>query len=433
MTQTPTTILCTGDIHLGRHPTRIPEHLDGPRLSPKHVWDRTIQHALQTDIDAVLVTGDLLDRENRYYEAYGPIETAARRLDDAGIPLVLVAGNHDFDELPRLAHTLDLDTLHLLGEDGTWDRWTLTRDDEPLLHFDGWSFPTEHVLDDPLETYDPDPDPSTPTIGLLHADVDTPDSRYAPTPTQALADAPVDAWILGHIHKPHRPHAQDPLVLYPGSPQPLNPGEPGPHGPWTLHIDPDGSLHAEQHALATVRYDPVQANIDGAADPKDTPPLVSSSLREHLERVDTSSLEVFLPRVTLTGRTPIHARLHDEKDALEDQLSFKHERLPIHVETLRVDTRPDANLDDLATGETPAAWLAQLLIDLQDDQLDASRQDVIDDAHRAMRTAHGSGAYTELRRQGWTKRPTREDARNQLRKQARLLLDQLLEQKEGPA
>ncbi len=112
-------ILCTGDLHLGRHPSRIPERLDGPAFSPKAVWRETVQQAIDCDVDAVVVTGDVADRENRYFEAYGAFERGAVRLDKAEIPTTTIAGNHDFDVLPRIVRDLDLDNLHLLGENGT--------------------------------------------------------------------------------------------------------------------------------------------------------------------------------------------------------------------------------------------------------------------------------------------------------------------------
>lgn len=71
-------ILCTSDIHIGRHPTRIPTDLDGPNFSPKAIWQSTVDEAIDRDVDAVVVTGDVVDRENRYFEAYGAFEEGVR-------------------------------------------------------------------------------------------------------------------------------------------------------------------------------------------------------------------------------------------------------------------------------------------------------------------------------------------------------------------
>ena len=68
-------LLYTGDLHLGRHPSRIPDDLDGPELSPKAVWLSTVQEAIDRDVDAVVIAGDVVDQENRYFEAYARSKT----------------------------------------------------------------------------------------------------------------------------------------------------------------------------------------------------------------------------------------------------------------------------------------------------------------------------------------------------------------------
>src|SRR5688572_5171381 len=102
----PLRILCTGDLHVGRRPSRLAEHIDARRCSCASVWNDIVEYALRERIDLLLVSGDWVDRENRFYEAFGPIERGLRVLDGAGIDTVAVAGNHDFDVLPRLADQL---------------------------------------------------------------------------------------------------------------------------------------------------------------------------------------------------------------------------------------------------------------------------------------------------------------------------------------
>lgn len=437
-----TTLLCTGDIHLGRHPTRIPSEHDGPKFSPRAVWQTTVQAAVDARVDAVVVTGDVVDRENRYFEAYGAFEAGARVLSEAGIPLVVVAGNHDFDVLPRMARDLDLEGLHLLGEGGSWERWTLTRDQDgegdgrELAHFEGWSFPREQIVTSPLSSYDLDPpSPDVPVLGVLHADLDTPGSDYAPVATSELVGGSVDAWLLGHIHKPGVLREDAPFILYPGSPQPLSPSEPGQHGPWMLRVSPSGAVRAEQLALATVRYDQLSVDAAGASDPKAVPPLVSQAIEAHVrDEMDTSSLELYLPRVRLTGRAEGHAAIQRSSEELVDQLGLKVGSLPVLVERLDVDTRPEVDLADLARGQSPVAYLAQLLLDLdQGGPVAHDHEPLVQDAVEAMGAAHGASAYNLLRREGWTESPSREAAIEMVQRQARLLLDTLLEQKEGVA
>jgi len=435
MTARGLSILCTGDIHLGRHPTRIPEDADGPQFSPKAVWQATIEHAIEQEVDAVVVTGDVVDRENRYYEAYGAFEAGSRLLRDAGIPLIVVAGNHDYDTLPKMVADLRLDNVHVLGKGATWERYTLERDGKALIHFDGWSFATEHVHGSPLENYDLPQDSNVPIIGVVHADLDMPGSDYAPVSRAELLRTPAAVWLLGHVHKPGIHHSADPLILCPGSPQALNPTEQGTHGPWLLSID-GVSAQPRQLPLATVRYDHLTVDASNVSDPMDIPPLISSQLRERISTdVDTGFLKLILARVTLTGRSQVHARLQqqEEQDRIKEDLTLKIGTTPVCIETLRVDTKPDIDLQGLASSDTPAAWIAKLLFALDNGKLTDEYTWIAQDCVSKMQEAYGAKTYRSLRQEGWVDGPDRKQAIGELQRQARILLDTLLKQKERPS
>lgn len=469
-------LLATGDLHLGRHPTRVPEELDGQQVSPAAVWTATVDAALERAVDAVLVSGDVVDRENRYVEAYGDFERGARRLDDADVPLLVVAGNHDHDALPDLVGSLDLDGVELLGADGTWERRTIERDGEPVCRVDGWSFPSQHVLRNPLSSYEPaeldDAANSCPAIGLLHADLDATDSDYAPVTTADLRSETADAWLLGHLHAPGVRSDRDPLVLYPGSPQPLDPGEPGTHGPWLLEIDADESgpgpttVTTEQLPLATLRYDDVAVDVSDVEAATDVTPAVRNRLEDRLRDADvpTTAPECLLARVRLTGRTDVHGELRETADRIESQLGLRRDGLAVRVEAVDVGTRPAIDLEAHAGESTPAAFLAELLLALEsaedDSQGDQSsshqhsgespeastdeqaaltdeqptltdeQSALVDDALDRLRETYEASAYRDLRHEGVVDEPDRTDAIATLRERARHLLDQLLEQRE---
>lgn len=428
------TLLCTGDLHLGRHPTRIPGELDGKQFSPKAAWRSTVEEAIDRDVDGVLITGDVVDRENRFFEAYGPFEEGLGRLDEADIPVVAISGNHDFDVLPQLMNGLEFERVQFIGENGNWERTAIEKNGDPILYIDGWSFPNEHVLQSPLEEYERSSPTDAPLVGLVHADLDAPESEYAPVDSSELVDTPADAWLLGHIHKPQVHRSNEPFVVYPGSPQALDPGERGSHGPWLITADPTGNVTAEQIPLAGLRYDRLEVDVSQADDSKDVPAIVSDRVSEHVRStIETGPLDLLLARVTLTGRTAAHGTLVDERDSIEDQLSFKEGSLPVRVEKLEVETRPEVDLEEFAKGDSPAGYLANLLLTLERGESDEEHRQLVTDARDAMQRAHASSAYDELRRENKVKRPDDTDAIETLERQAKLLLDELLEQKEGAA
>lgn len=421
----PIAVLCTGDIHLGRTPSAVPQSLDGQQFSPNAVWRSIVDEAITREVDLVALTGDVVDRENRYYEAYGDLERGVSRLAEAGIDVVAVAGNHDYDVFPRLVRELEQDALHLLGPDGSWERQTMRFENGRTLTLDGWSFPTPPVLTSPLEEYDLE-EPDGPAVGLLHADLEATTSEYAPVDRETLEASPLDAWLLGHIHRP-RVHAEEPLVLYPGSPQPLDPGERGAHGPWLLSITERGVKERERLPLATLRYDTVTVAVDEASDAKAVPSLIREALEAEYTQ-PPGPLELLLPRVRLTGRTDAHGALHDQQSSIAEDLALTIGETPVRLESLDLDTRPGVDLADLASEDHPAGYLADLLLTL--DEEPSAAEEVIAEALGGLQEVHEASAYRELNQEGVVEDPTREDAVEALTEQARLLLDELLAQRE---
>ncbi|WP_330632890.1 metallophosphoesterase family protein [Halocatena halophila] len=427
-------LLCTGDLHLGRHPSRIPDDLDSPELSPKAVWLSTVQRAIDWDVDAVVIAGDVVDQENRYFEAYGAFEDGIAQLDEEGIPVVVVAGNHDFDALPDMVDALDSDTLHFLGNGGQWERWTLKRDDGPVAHFDGWSFSAEHVYESPLKEYELPAADDTPQIGVVHADLDSRGSRYAPVLSSDLRDTAADVWLLGHIHSPGIQIESRPLTLYPGSPQPLDPGEQRSHGPWMITIPENGDERAEQISLASVRYDQISVDVSGVDDPHAATAVISEAIKEHVRaELNVKSLELSLVRIHLTGRTAAHSALVDRHRSMERDLGFREGSVSVRIESIDVDTRPAIDLEDLANGDNAAAYLADLLLEIENGNPHENYGRLIDSSVAAVRKAHSANAYTPLRRETELDDPNDAVAIEQLEQQARVLLDTILSQKEGTA
>jgi len=427
-------LVCTGDLHLGRSPSRAPAEADDGACSPRGVWERTVDLAVDREADAVVVTGDIVDEENEYIEAYGVFEREVIRLDDAGIPILIVSGNHDWDLVPDMVDDLGIGNVRLLGRDGNWERHTLDGHNGARAHIDGWSFPAKQVTRSPLSAYEFDTDTDDPVIGVAHIDLDATESRYAPVRTAELRGTGADAWLLGHIHVPGTRVDSDPLILYPGSPQGLDPGEPGCHGPWEVTVDTDSSatVTARQQPLAKLRYDTLSVDVSGVDEPTDLPALISERARDHVQTdVDVETVDHVVMKLTLTGRTSAHTALRDYR---EDILNIERREAGVQVTIgdLTLDTRPDIDLENLADSDGPAGYLAELLLSIQEDAVRDNHSDLVDDAADTLEAVYGADAYRELRRErDQFTRPDEEDAVNHLEQQAQLVLDKLVQQVEG--
>ena len=422
--KSPFRILCTGDVHLGRRPSRAPRHPD--ELSVQHVWAQFVEEARNRVVDAVVLTGDLVDEENKMYEAFGALERGIRRLLEADIDVVAVAGNHDYDAFPRLVRSIDDHRFHLLGQGGQWEAVTLESSDGEQVRFVGWSFPSQHVPRAPLQDGDVEP-VSMPTIGVLHCDAGRTEGRYAPVGRDTLARAPVDAWLLGHIHAPN-PHRQgEQLQLYTGSLQPLDPGERDTHGAWEVTVDASGVI-ADPVRLATLRYDTVLVDVSGYDAPEDIENAVLETLRDGVAHAGSTwpTLRHVVYRLVYEGRTLLHDEIETQARGMVADMSISSGEVEATIDDVEIRARPDYDLEDLARGDDPAGVLAQLLLDLEADRDTTAVRDVLQAARKNTQTLHRSSRYEPLRHEPDTRdQPTEEELREWAQRQSYRLLDEI--------
>lgn len=426
-------ILCTGDIHIGRRPTRLPEYVKGRLVSTAAVWDEIVHYAVDHEVDALVLTGDIVDLDNRYFEAYGPLERGFKHLAEAGIETVAVSGNHDFDVLPRLADNLGDMGFHLIGRHGRWERFILYRGGSAVLQVDGWSFPREHVYQNPLSQYDLPPGGDLPCIGLLHADLDNPGSPYAPVKMEELRQIPLSIWLLGHIHKA-KSWLDDAgaAICYPGSPQALDPGEMGAHGAWLVELSRSTGPKINFIPLARVRYEHLTVDLSDVEDRACFESKVTETLRASLEEavIGAGPLWHLRYRLTLKGRTKLHGQLETLAAELPESLSLTLGQVDATVEKVTIHTRPIVNLEALARGSDPVGLLANFLLALDEDGGYGVYGDFMGEVQDKLGDLYRASAYRQLRSaQTNSQAPGAERVVEILKREGVKLLDQLLNQK----
>jgi DNA repair protein SbcD/Mre11 len=426
----PMKVLCAGDLHIGRRASRIPAGLERSRASCASAWKALVRCALDERVEVVALSGDIVDQDNRYYEALGPLEEGIRQLTDAGIDVCAVAGNHDFDVLPSLARTVGRDRFHLLGQRGEWQD-TVIRRNGNAIRLLGWSFPERFYPRNPLHGCPAGFDDGIPTLGLLHADLDQPESRYAPVRTPDFHLRGDAMWLLGHIHKPGtRCGGAGPTVLYPGSPLAMDPGETGWHGAYLAEFDGVGRVKLRERPLSVIRYDVVKVDLTGVDSEEQLQPHIAAALRAWLREVSVSCgpLECMHCRVLLSGRTALHGRLARLVDEMRgEDVLLRDGAVCLSIEKFIVDTAPKADLVDLARGSDPPALLARLILRIESGESMAANERLWEAAVRQSQSLNGHSQYRALE----PLPATDEKVRLSLLTSARALLDTLLRQKEA--
>ena len=358
-------ILAVGDMHLGRRPSRLPPVLaDRARqLGPAGAWRRTVAAALEAKVRTVALAGDVVEKEDDFFEAYRELAGGVKTLTEAGIDVVGVAGNHDVKVLPRLA--AEIPKFKLLGKEGQWEPWTLQDGTESLTLW-GWSFQQAKVLQSPLPNAPFERRPGL-NLGLLHCDRDAGPSPYAPVTSAELERAGLDGWLLGHIHKPDELTAPSPNG-YLGSLTGLNRRESGVRGPWLITVERGALSEVTQLPLAPLRWARFEVDIEGIAEPADAKSQLIASLRqfdasftEFNQAPEAVALDLRFTGRTRFGGAALKEFSQEDCDAIYTGTGNRH----YFIEALSAHTRPEVELEQLAEQKDPLGLLAQRLLWLQ--------------------------------------------------------------------
>jgi exonuclease SbcD len=374
------TLLAIGDVHLGTRPGRLPASLieagvDARMLTPAAALDGAVEFAIQEKVAAVLFAGDVVESTNHRFEAIRPLENAVERLTGEGIPVFGVAGNHDVEALPRLASRIDGFTL--IGQGGKWGSHVVMSGDKALVELVGWSFPVRQVRNSPVADLLGNPLPArgagVPRIGLLHADLNASGGTYAPVRRQELVDAGMDAWLLGHIHKPSLGESQqadgDLPLGYLGSLVGLDPSETGVHGPWLIEITQDGHVQPRQVPIAPLRWEQIDLPIVDTGDPED----IGDQLLDAAEKLardiqaSGSSPSVLGVRIRVVGSTRYYQSIEQwiARGAWSDAVRVASDTV-VFIDKVTTALTPAVDLDELSRGDDPPAILARKLLALED-------------------------------------------------------------------
>jgi DNA repair exonuclease SbcCD nuclease subunit len=430
--------LLTSDLHLGRRSTRIPAEFETARFSCLDCWDRIVRLAVSENVDLVVLSGDLVDRENTFLSSFGRLEAGLQRLGEAGIAVYAVSGNHDYNLIDRFSELTELGHFHPVGRHGKWEH-SVFRKGEEALNIVGWSYPEERWDGNPLESLNYTAGNAFPSLGILHSDVEN-SSPYTPTTPASFQRHAVELWVCGHIHEPRPEYRRfpghGPVVLVPGSPQALDPGETGPHGVWLAEFHPGRRAELQHVPLSTMRYERLEVDVSGM-DESSAQTAVIKALHGRFDAVLAKTTqavgsragkvpELVSFRVRVTGRSPAHGELPASLNELAHGFHRTRQASKAVVERISFEGKPEIDLQELADSSGPPGVLARLLLKLQKGELDASERRLLSDALDHVDALYNNGVFSQL-----VEAPLGEaHIRDMLADRASLLLDALLQQKE---
>lgn len=286
--------------------------LEDVRGATRAAFDNLIDLALREHVDFLVIAGDLYDGEWKHMGTGLYFAQAMGRLDREGIPVFLLAGNHDAAsvitrQIPwpanvRLFSSRQPQT-HLLEDHGV------------AVH--GQSFATPAVTENLVAKY-PDAIPHAFNVGVLHTALSGAPGHapYAPCDVPDLRAKSYDYWALGHVHA-QQIVSTEPHVVYPGNLQGRNIRETGPKGAVLVEVADRLVTSVMPVELDVLRWsriavDCTDARMDGVTD------LIRSALGSALPSEGAD--RPLIVRVALHGSSEIAGTLKDRAAELRDEV-----------------------------------------------------------------------------------------------------------------
>lgn len=303
------------DVHLDS-PLRGLERYEGApvdeiRGATRRAFENLIQLAIDEEAAFVLLAGDLYDGDWKDYNTGLFFTHQMARLQEAGVGVFVVAGNHD--AASQITKTL---------RPPRNVRVFATRAPETVLLDDlgvaihGQGFATRAVTEDLSRGY-PLADPDLFNIGLLHTSLDGRPGHeaYAPCSLDGLRSRAYQYWALGHVHQ-REVVAEEPWVVFPGNTQGRNARETGPKGCSLVTVDAGRVESVQHHALDVVRWSTCPVDVSDATTLDDVYERVGRALTGALGEAEGRLLAA---RVRLEGSAVVDARLRAAREQVTNE------------------------------------------------------------------------------------------------------------------
>ena len=261
------TFLHTADFHIGAPMRGFSDVTDGwsrrlQRAIPE-AFDRVIETALSNRVDFVIIAGDAFDSSGASYRDYLHFFEGLQRLDDAAIPVYLIAGNHDPYSTWKYDEANLPPSCHLLGTQEA-EFALFEREGEPLCligarGYSNQAWPIDELIEKGIDRQHalaalaaehPEAAHAPFCIGVIHTRFD-PDQSKAYSNPQDLIAADVDYWACGHMHERLMyPSPVNPRIVFPGCIQGRDLKESGEHGCYVVTLTSSDSCDEPERKVS---------------------------------------------------------------------------------------------------------------------------------------------------------------------------------------
>jgi DNA repair exonuclease SbcCD nuclease subunit len=349
-------ILHAADLHIDSPLGGLSAYEGAPveeiRGATRRATENLIETAIAREVDVVVVAGDVFDGDWRDYSTGLFWVGQLARLNDAGIPVVLITGNHDAASI--VSQHLTLPPNIALLSNAHPEVFVI---DDLDLAVVGQGYATRVVTEDLAAGY-PAADPGLFTLGLLHTSLDGRPGHdaYAPTTTAILRSKGYGYWGLGHVHQ-REVIATDPWIVFPGNLQGRHARETGPKGATLVTVEGRQVTEVEAIALDVVRFGTCEIDASRLHHRDD---VIAALADRFAQTCIDAGARLSVARVIVSGASPAHEDLWRDPHGFDaDVRSAGQQSGRLWVEKVKLATR-SANRDRFRDDEAITAIGARI-------------------------------------------------------------------------
>lgn len=357
----------TADIHLDS-PLRGLERYEGApveymRNATRKAFENLIEVSLEEKVDFVLIAGDLYDGDWRDYNTGLFFLYQVARLNEAGIKVFIVRGNHDAASqlTKRLRYPENVFEFSTKKPESVF-----LEDLGVVIHGQGFS---NRSVTDNLSLNYPEPIDNYFNIGLLHTSVDGREGHdpYAPCTVRELIAKGYNYWALGHVHK-REIISETPYIVFPGNIQGRHARESGSKGCTIVTLQGNDICEIEHRDLDVLRYSVCDVDVTGLIDQDHIIEKVIDLSKVEIDRADGRLVAL---RFIIIGPTKFDHSLQLEKEKFINNIRAEltnHFYDRAWVEKIIVQTTSQADLVSLLSKHDPVSYLLRYIEELPRDQ-----------------------------------------------------------------
>jgi exonuclease SbcD len=309
------------DIHLDSPLLGLDQYDGAPveaiRGATRGAFSNLVQLAIRERVNFVILAGDIYDGDWPDYNTGLFFVREVRELEKAGIPVVLIRGNHDA-ESRITARLTPPPNVHELPT----DRPDSIRFDKIGVAVHGQGYAHQAELRDLAANYPP-PVSGRFNIGVLHTALNGREGHdnYAPCTIGQLIAHGYDYWALGHVHQRESVNGSANVrIEFPGNIQGRHIGEAGEKGCLLVTVDDARKVETSFRALDVFRWAEVAVDAVAATSLADAVESAAKTIDDERQDTDGRPLAV---RVRLSCSATVFRLVADDLDHFRYELAAR--------------------------------------------------------------------------------------------------------------